>query len=512
MNKRLIAAGAAMALLATAACGGHGGTPSDSQLPPLAGSSGPSAFDWGKNEVDGATLLGPAQLAHMQAMVVMNAPGAQALANYAQQVSDPASPAYRHYLIPAEIGARFGASSQTYQKIANYFVGNGLRVAGWPQRLSMSVAGSQSAMESAFGTKFGLYEKDGQHFVAPMTTPHFATALPVSAVENLVTLHPLHDFLIHLPPRAGAGTNTGYSPQQIRNAFDFSGAYSAGYTGSGITVGIIGTGPIDVNRGTWCGDRDLAALQALYGNVSAATVCEANVTPTSVSAGLVASGIPTAAPATPNPHATPAPNPGQSPTSEFPYSGDFTTPPPVTDGCTGSLPSCNPEDGEAQLDTQQIATLAPSSTVNFYLAYNASDCFVFYPNACASPAPSPLPSGFSNYGQPQIGIVEADAEIQQAIADNSADVVSLSYGGGEPQLVGSEFNSSGVGFVPEEFAALAAEGIAVFISSGDSGSAECSGSSGPLAEQCAAYPSGDVNVTSVGGVNAPINEFGQTHE
>jgi subtilase family serine protease len=193
----------------------------------------------------------------------------------------------------------------------------------------------------------------------------------------------------------------------------------------------------------------------------------------------------------------------------FPFSGNFATPPPTTDSCKGSLPTCNPEDGEAQLDTQQVATLAPGANVDFYLAYNANDCFVYFPNTCASPAPSPLPTGTTNYGQPQIGIVEADAEIEQAIADNTADVISISYGGGESQQVTYTYNANGVGYEPEEFAALAAEGIAVFVSSGDSGSAECISASGYLPQVCVSYPSGDVNVTSVGGVNAPIDEFGQ---
>jgi kumamolisin len=165
---------------------------------------------------------------------------------------------------------------------------------------------------------------------------------------------------------------------------------------------------------------------------------------------------------------------------------------------------------EAQLDTQQAATLAPGATVDLYLAYNASDCYVFYPNSCVSPAPSPTPRG-SNYGEPQIGLVEADPEIQQAIADNKADVLSLSYGLGEPQWVNVAFNASGVGFVPLEFAALASEGIAVFVSSGDNGSAGCLTGKSYEPQPCVEYPGGDVNVTSVGGVNAPINEFGQLY-
>ena len=78
-------------------------------------------------------------------------------------------------------------------------------------------------------------------------------------------------------------------------------------------------------------------------------------------------------------------------------------------------------------DTQQVATLAPKATVNFYLAYNASDCFVYYWNTCATPPPAPAtPDTAGNYGAPQIGIVEADAEIQQAIGENAADVISIS--------------------------------------------------------------------------------------
>lgn len=508
MKKRLLALAAGIAVLATSACGGHAGT-----TPPVNGNpptfSQPDTFDWGRAQLQGANLVGAANAGHMQAMVVMNTAGAQGLINYAKGVSDPHSALYRHYLTPQEIGARFGASTGEYQKVADYFVSRGLHVAGWPQHLAMTVAGSQSAMEEAFGTKFGVYEKDGRQFLAPTATPRFASALPVSAVENLVSLRRMHTYIM-LPPRANNGSALGYSPQQVRNAFDYSGAYSKGYDGTGITVGIIGTGPINVDRASWCGDKDLAALTALYKSVNAANVCEVNVTPSAVAAGLSISGIPTAPPASPNPLGTPAPNPSTSPTSMFPYSGDFQTPPPVTDTCSDPLPACNPEDSEAQLDTQQIATLAPGATVNFYLAYNASDCYVFFPNTCASPAPSPLPTGFTNYGQPQIGIVEADAEIQQAIADNNADVVSLSYGGGEPQNEGSLFNANGVGFGPEEFAALASEGIAVFVSSGDSGSAEClDGQGGYLPEQCVSYPSGDVSVTSVGGVNAPVDEFGQ---
>jgi subtilase family serine protease len=512
MRQRLTATAAAIGILASAACSGHGSgtTPQVSGASPYTGSPALADFDWGKDQLQGAMLLGPTTAGHMQVTAVVKQQNAPGLIQYAQQVSDPGSALYRHFLTPAQIGSRFGATREDYQKAANYFISKGLTVAGWRQHLALSVAGPQQAMERAFGTRFGLYEKNGFQFVAPMSAPHFSTVVPVTAVSNLVRLNTMHRYLIKLPPRANAADNIGYSPQQLRNAFDFTGAYGSGFTGAGITVGIIGTGPINVNRAaSLCPatERDLAALKALY-NVNVANVCEVDVTPSGVAAGLNVSGIPTAAPATPNPNGTPVPNPGQSPTSMFPFSGNFRTPPPVTGPCSGSLPACNPEDGEAQLDVQQPAVLAPGATVNFYLAYNANDCYVFFPNSC-TPAPASTPA-HSNYGEPQIGIVEADPEIQQAIADNVADVVSISYGGGETQQIGGGFNSNGVGFQPQEFAALAAEGIAVFVASGDNGTAECLGGvAGYLPQVCVSWPAGDKNVASVGGVNAPINEFGQ---
>src|SRR5690348_4573393 len=128
MKQRLLALAAGIAVLATAACGGHGST-----TPPVSGSiptfTQKDTFDWGKAQLQGANLLGSARAAHMQAMVVMNDAGALALVNYAQQVSDPHSPMYRRYLTPQEIGARFGASTSDYQKVADYFVSRGLRVA-----------------------------------------------------------------------------------------------------------------------------------------------------------------------------------------------------------------------------------------------------------------------------------------------------------------------------------------------------------------------------------------------
>jgi len=487
VNRRLAFVASAVVAIALAACGGGGGAIPSAQQPqsPSGLANVPPQLivqNYGQNAMSGATYVGPVTNAALNVTVLVHQQNAQALAAYAQSVQDPGSSNFRHFLTPDQIAAEFGASQSDYQKAAQYFASNGLAVGGWKQRLLLVVSGSQTNMQKAFGTTFGLYRKNGQQFMAPTTQPHFLQQIPVDAVGNIVQYRAGHSYII-IPPKAGSGLGVGYSPSTVRAAFDYVGAISAGYDGTGINLGIIGTGPIDNTCSTEHGDCDLNAF-ANDTNSTAANVTQVDVLPSPIATAL----------ATLNP-----PNP------PFPYSGSFATPPPVTAPCTQSLPTCNPEDGEAQLDTQQAATLAPGSSVLFYLAYNTNDYCTPQVNF-----PSPCPNGGG--GSPYIGIDESDAEIMQAIADNTADVISISYGEGETQLGWTGLSGAGGyegSYSQLEFAELASEGIAVFVSSGDDGSAECFGGNGYLAQICDSYPSGDPSVTSVGGVTANVNAYGQ---
>ena len=490
MNRRLAFAAAAALAIALAACGGGGGgggavpvtqppVSSNSNVPPQL-----LVQNYGQSAMSGATYVGPVTNAHMSVSVLVHQQNAQGLLAYAQAVQNPGSSSFRHFLTPDQIAAQFGASQTDYQNTAQYFVNNGLAVAGWKQRMLLSVSGPQANVEKAFGTTFGIYQRNGQQFIAPNSQPHFLQQLAVDAVGGIVKYRADHTYII-MPPKAGSGLTVGFSPSTVRAAFDYVGAYSAGYDGAGINLGIIGTGPINTTT-SGHGDVDLNAYLAATNTSAAAPVTEVQVSPVPIATGLSKSGCTAASGCT------------------FPYSGSFQSPPPVTPPCASSLPNCNPEDGEAQLDTQQASTLAPGSNVLFYLAYNAADCTTAsFPSPCASNAP--------DYG-PEIGLIESDPEIMQAIADNAADVLSLSYGGGEPQQGWSGYSGPGGyegSYSQLEFAALAIEGIAVFVSSGDNGSAECFSATTYLGQVCDSYPAGDPSVTSVGGITANVNVYGQ---
>ncbi|HEX3463822.1 MAG TPA: protease pro-enzyme activation domain-containing protein [Candidatus Elarobacter sp.] len=475
---RILAAAGAAALLA--ACGGGGSTkstvpqtPAQNQAPAPATAS--TSFKYLQGVLKRSTSTGPVQLGTMRVDVQMQLRSATALQQYAASVGDPQSGLYRHFLTPDEIGQRFGASDADWNAAIAYFKAAGLQVTGWKQKSVLRVVGPQPAMEKAFGTTFASYKGPGNaDLYGPATTPHFSKPLAVHSVTNLVYSPSwMKRNSIAVPPHgAGPSFNYGVPPQQLAAAFDYAGAYAAGFTGRQINIGVIGTGPIS--------PADYATLKQIVGLSNTNTITQVNV---GTAAASEVGGSPTA------------------------------TPPPVTAPCSGTLPACNPEDIEAQIDTEQTASLAPSANVLFYLAYVPQECFD--PNYPQSGNCGPHEK---NYG-PLIGINEVNDEVQQAINDNQADVISISYGIAEQysDYTGQdETTYDPNGTEPVQFAMLQSEGIAVFVSSGDAGAQGCArpyygtgpGVSSPD-QPCVSAPAVDQNVTSVGGITAPLDESGR---
>jgi len=479
-----------------AACnGGHSSLPSgavagsgSSSGMPVTAAHGSSAAVYGGNLLQGATYVGPVYMKTVGLDVWVES-NADALLRQAAAVNDPKSALFRHWLTPQQIGARFGAGEADYNRLVKYLNGFGIAVQTFPQRQMVRIRGPQGGVQSALGLTFGLFKKGTQTFVAPKSAPNLPAGMKIDGMTSLVGYRfRTRDFV---PVQAGNGLLQGYSPQQIANVFDYTGAYQAGYTGAGITIGIIGTGPItdgDPRLGTG-GLGDVAEYRAMFGVGGSGTITQ-EVDLTNVSPGA-------------------GPGPGQG------YSSGLATPPPVTNpnieacvlqgvglgfGQPTDYTTCNPEDVEAQLDTEQASSLAPNANVQFYIAYNPNECYTTgtYTTTC--------PGG----GAPtqQLGIGLTDDEIQDAIALGTADIISMSFGIDEPDANGYYYNSSGAGFGPTEFADLALEGVAIFSSSGDNGAQGCTSQANPNNQECVSYPATDPNVVSVGGVNAPLDSSG----
>jgi len=485
---RPLAALSLAGMFAATACSGGSSTPVAPVRAAHTSSPATQAFNgfaYDAGFVRSAQLLGPARFGRLGIDVALPMRDAHGLFTFAQAVSDPKSGSYRQFLTPEELADRFGATLADQNAAIAYLHRYGLWVSGWKQRMMLHVYGTQDQLQGAFHTTFGSYRSaQGESFIAPMTAPSVGAGIPIVGSANIVfrSKRFTPQFVI------SKGNGVGYSPQQIAAAFDFNGAYAAGYTGAGVTIAIVGTGPVQTATGGRVGDAE--SYKALYhvgGTSSVKLVATTASDQVANGASGFASPPPVTAPCSTS--GNPAFNPSESPSLN---------------------PPCNPEDGEAQLDTEQAASLAKDATVEFYLAFNPNDgC-----SGVGNGSPCPAGAGF-----PAQGLLETDEELQTIIDHNTADIVSMSFGGPEPGTVappGSpsppyEFTSDGSGLDPTMFAAMVSLGMSVFASSGDIGAESCQLDPALMMVDsvCVQYPASDPSLAGVGGVTTPLNMAGQ---
>ncbi len=205
------------------------------------------------------------------------------LTAYATAVSTPGNALYGHYLSPAQVHARYGATTAQIAAIESWVRSAGLRVTGVDSQIAgyVSVSGSVAAARSAFGVHFGkfkapnghMYRAPGQAASAPSsiagsvltvsgldTAPHLAkpadtlpppgpnywVAPPCGTYydQKIATSEP-KAYGVHQPWNV-----CGYNQRQIRSVY---GVTSSGMTGKGQTVAIVDayaspTMPADANQ------------------------------------------------------------------------------------------------------------------------------------------------------------------------------------------------------------------------------------------------------------------------
>ena len=163
-----------------------------------------------------------------------------------RQISDPASPNYRHYLTPEQFTERFGPTEADYQALMDFAKTNGLTVtATHPNRMVLDVAGSATDIAKAFHLTLRVYQHptEARTFYAPDVEPTLDFAVPIlhiSGLDNYALPHPNS-----MPRPANASTNatpnSGSGPGGAYQGSDFRTAYVPGtsLTGAGQSVGLL---------------------------------------------------------------------------------------------------------------------------------------------------------------------------------------------------------------------------------------------------------------------------------
>ena len=152
---------------------------------------------------------------------------------FVDSVSNPASPNYRNFITPDQVGQRFGLSQDKVTEVASYLKSQGFKIdLVGKNRLSILATCSVAQAESAFGTVINDYQAQSPSEPGNLSFYSFSTTLkaPSSVAPYILDVSGLESFT---KPKKLALT-----PNQGRVLYNLAPMYNAGVQGQGRKVGI----------------------------------------------------------------------------------------------------------------------------------------------------------------------------------------------------------------------------------------------------------------------------------
>ena len=382
--------------------------------------------------LDGAALIGPVPSnERLTIEVTLQLPNPSALARFVSAVNDRSSPLFDRFLGPGEFGARFGPSEAEVAAVERSLGAQGLRPGPVPSdRLSIPIVATVGAIDRAFRTRIDRYRlPGGRNVFANSTAAEMPTAVAsyVQAVLGLDDIARVHDMLMRPRHRHPAQLPS----QRASSSWSASAPGPQPCAAARQGVGFFGGVTSDV-------------LASHYGLTPLYSIKDLGA---GVHVGLVEF----------EPHAA-------SDISGFESCyGIHTVVHTINiDGGAGS----GGGGGEAALDIEDVAGLAPAATIDVYNAPPTSDA-------------------------------QVEAEYSAIVNTDRDQVVSTSWGLCELDAA--------IGLITSEaplFAQAAAQGQTVLGAAGDYGSTDCYNPFGPAPNAgrlSADDPGSQVYVDSVGG-------------
>jgi kumamolisin len=174
----------------------------------------------------------------------------EALARLISEQSNPASYNYQRFLSPAQFESRFSPTESQVRSVTGYLQSHGIHVLHVASdRLLIDAAASPSAVDSAFGITMVSFTLQGKTYytaTGTVTVP-FQIAVLVNGIEGLqnfdIATHPAlyvnNSAVPSYSPPTGPDASPPYNPATIHEAYNFTGIYKDGYSGTGTSVSIV---------------------------------------------------------------------------------------------------------------------------------------------------------------------------------------------------------------------------------------------------------------------------------
>ncbi len=185
------------------------------------------------------------------------------MARLLQDMYDPMSPQFRHYLTLEQFTERFGPTKEDYEAVKRFALKHGLAVATThPNRVVLDVAGPVARIENAFNIKLQVYEHptESRTFYAPDVEPSVEAGLAVLDISGLNNYARPRPALRRSATSAMPSLAGGSGPGGDFLGNDYRNAYVPGVTltGAGQIVGLVEFGAYSATDVTTY--EDLAGL------------------------------------------------------------------------------------------------------------------------------------------------------------------------------------------------------------------------------------------------------------
>ncbi len=355
------------------------------------------------------------QMTSMRLVLSRSAAQQSALDSYLAQLQDKSSPNYHKWLTPQQFGQLYGPADSDIAVLVGWLQSHGFTVEPLsPGRTNIAFSGSVSQVEAAFHTSIHSYQTADAQFYSNTTDPQIPSALSgvVMGIAQLNTIRPRAHSV-----RGSVGKRSQQTGRSEPNSIPANGPSPMLTSGGNLFIV-----PSDA--------ATIYDTPNPYNLNYAGTGCgsSAGCTGAGVNIGIGGDEVISAA-------------------IVGTYRSTFlgvSTPIIITYCANSSLSSCStinlPSTGntgdadEAYIDTELSGGLAPGATIYFYYASNLNNA------------------------------------IEAALTANVVSIFSLSFGECEANM-----GTGGNQLLSEYWSQAATEGIAVTVSSGDSGSASCDG-------------------------------------
>jgi subtilase family serine protease len=161
-----------------------------------------------------------------------------------------ASPLYHKWLAPDQFAAQFGVAESDISTVAGWLQQQGFSVDGVSRgKNRITFSGTVEQVAATFGAELRYYKIDGRKYYAPSSDISVPAALSslVLSVTNLSSFRPRSHVKFRPKFSSSQSGNHYLTPKDVATIYDISAAYTAGYTGSGQSIAIVGQSSISLS-------------------------------------------------------------------------------------------------------------------------------------------------------------------------------------------------------------------------------------------------------------------------